>query len=223
MKKLASTLPNMLLSLGGITVGAGAVLGGMYKVTEEPIARQAREAQLKAIREVAPAFDNNPEAEADTIIISDKPCIVYPARMDGRLVGAAVKAYTMEGFAGEVSVMAGFTADGTVKDYRVLRQAETPGLGTKMEMWFRDPAAARSVIGKNPAVTNFTVSKDGGDIDGITAATISSRAFLSVMRDAYDAYAATADLKPLDGHSGASKQKDPASPGKEKSVKVSEK
>ncbi|MDE7159409.1 MAG: RnfABCDGE type electron transport complex subunit G [Muribaculaceae bacterium] len=215
MKKLQSTLPNMLLSLGVITVGAGAVLGGMYKVTEEPIARQAREAQLEAIREVAPPFDNNPEAEADTIIISDKSCVVYPARMKGHLVGAAVKAYTMEGFAGEVTVMAGFTADGTVKDYRVLRQAETPGLGTKMETWFRDPAAARSVIGKNPAVTNFTVSKDGGDIDGITAATISSRAFLSVMRDAYDAYAATADLKTIDARSGASKQKEPAHSGKD--------
>lgn len=210
MKKLASTLPNMLLSLGVITIGSGAILGGMYKLTEAPIARQAQEAQLAAIREVAPAFDNNPEAEADTVVVSDRPCVVYPARMNGKLVGAAVKAYTMEGFAGEVSVMAGFSADGSVRDYRVLRQGETPGLGTKMETWFRDPTAARSVIGKNPAVTNFTVSKDGGDIDGITAATISSRAFLSVLRDAYDAYATTADLRHIDGHSGASPQKERA-------------
>ncbi len=188
MKKLASTLPNMLLSLGIVTVGSGAILGVMYQVTKEPIERQAREAQLTAIRDVAPPFDNDPEAQADTVQVGDHTCIVYPAMQDGKLVGAAVKASTMEGFGGEIVVMAGFTADGTVKDYRVLQQAETPGLGTKMETWFRDPTAARSVIGKNPATTTFTVSKDGGDIDAITAATISSRAFLGVMRDAYEAY-----------------------------------
>lgn len=95
----------------------------------------------------------------------------------------------MNGFAGEIAVMCGFEADGTVKDYRVLQQAETPGLGTKMETWFRDPAGARSVIGKNPESTSFFVTKDsGGQIDGITAATISSRAFLETMRNAYEAY-----------------------------------
>ena len=72
-----------------------------------------------------------------------------------------------------------------------MKQAETPGLGSKMEMWFRDPAGARSVIGKNPETTPFYVTKDKeqhGAIDGITAATISSRAFLESMRDAYQAY-----------------------------------
>ena len=89
------------------------------------------------------------------------------------------------------AAFAGFNADGSVRDYRVLKQAETPGLGSKMEMWFRDPAGARSVIGKNPETTPFYVTKDKeqhGAIDGITAATISSRAFLESMRDAYQAY-----------------------------------
>lgn len=188
MKKLPSTLPNMLLSLGIVSIGAGAILGAMYQVTKEPIERQAREAQIAAIREVAPPFDNDPEAQADTVTVGDNVCIVYPARENGRLVGAAVKGRTMEGFGGEIVLMVGFTADGTVRDYRVLQQAETPGLGSKMETWFRDPTAARSVIDRNPATSNFTVSKDGGDIDAITAATISSRAFLGVMRDAYEAY-----------------------------------
>ena len=110
---------------------------------------------------------------------------------DGRLNGAAVETSSNNGFAGEITVMAGFNADGSVRDYRVLKQAETPGLGSKMEMWFRDPAGARSVIGKNPETTPFYVTKDKeqhGAIDGITAATISSRAFLESMRNAYDAY-----------------------------------
>lgn len=178
----------MLLSLGTITVGAGAILGLMYQVTKEPIERQAREAQITAIREVAPPFDNNPEAMADTVTIDGRPCVVYPAMMQGQPAGAAVKASTMAGFGGEIVIMAGFEADGTIRDYRVLSQAETPGLGTKMETWFRDPAGARSVLGRNPGACDMTVSKDGGEIDAITAATISSRAFLGVMRDAYNAY-----------------------------------
>lgn len=189
MKKLASTLPNMILSLGIITIASGALLGWVYSITKEPIALQAAAQQQAAIAEVAPAFDNNPEADKWETEINGVPFTVYPAYDDGKLVGAAVKGSSMNGFAGEITVMCGFEADGTVKDYRVLQQAEPPGLGTKMEPWFRDPAGARSVIGKNPASTSFFVTKDsGGEIDGITAATISSRAFLETMRNAYEAY-----------------------------------
>ena len=189
MKKLAATLPNMILSLGIITIASGALLGWVYSITKEPIALQAAAQQQAAIAEVAPAFDNNPEVDKWETEINGVPFTVYPAYDDGKLVGAAVKGSSMNGFAGEITVMCGFEADGTVKDYRELQQAETPGLGTKMEPWFRDPAGARSVIGKNPASTSFFVTKDsGGEIDGITAATISSRAFLETMRNAYEAY-----------------------------------
>ena len=146
MKKLASTLPNMILSLGIITIASGALLGWVYSITKEPIALQAAAQQQAAIAEVAPAFDNNPEADKWETEINGVPFTVYPAYDDGKLVGAAVKGSSMNGFAGEITVMCGFEADGTVKDYRVLQQAETPGLGTKMEPWFRDPAGARSVL-----------------------------------------------------------------------------
>ena len=188
MKKLASTLPNMILSLGTITIVAGAILGATYAATKEPIAKQQQMQQEAAIASVAPKFDNNPEAEKWETDIDGQTYTVYPARENGKLVGAAVKGATMSGFAGEIVVMCGFEADGTVKDYRVLQQAETPGLGTKMEEWFRDPTGARSVIGKNPGTVDFHVTKDQGAIDGITAATISSRAFLGVMRHAYKAF-----------------------------------
>ncbi|MCM1291115.1 MAG: RnfABCDGE type electron transport complex subunit G [Prevotella sp.] len=191
MRKLASTFPNMLLSLGLITAISGALLGYVYTMTEEPIARQAEEAQVLAIKEVAPPFDNNPRAEAKNFSIDGNEFTVYPAKMHGELVGAAVKGCSMNGFSGEIDVMAGFEKDGTLKDYRVLQQAETPGLGSRMEVWFRDPTAARSVIGKNPALIPFYVTKDAehnGAIDGITAATISSRAFLEALRNAYSAY-----------------------------------
>lgn len=191
MKKIASTLPNMVLSLGIITALAGALLGGVYALTEQPIARQAAADRIKAISEVAPPFTNNPDADAREIILDGIHYTVYPAINGDTLAGAAVLASSMNGFAGEISVMAGFNADGALRDYRVIKHAETPGLGSKMEQWFRDPVAERSVLGKNPAKTHFYVTKDKeqqGEIDAITAATISSRAFLETLRHAYEAY-----------------------------------
>lgn len=191
MKKLSSTLPNMILSLGVIAAVAGALLGGMYAITKDPIAEAEKKQLTASIAEVAPPFTNSPEADKVTVNIKGREFTVYPAYNGDKLEGAAVLGTTMEGFSGEIAVLCGFEADGTVKDYRVIRHAETPGLGAKMEEWFHDPTGARSVIGKNPSVQNFYVTKDkaqNGEIDAITAATISSRAFLGVMREAYMAY-----------------------------------
>lgn len=191
MKKLKSTLPNMVLSLGIIGIVAGGLLGGMYAITKEPIATAEKKQLTESIAEVAPAFNNSPEDDKTTVSIDGKEYTIYPALENGKLKGAAVLGQTMDGFSGEVVVLCGFDAEGNIKDYRVIRQAETPGLGAKMEEWFHDPTGARSVIGKNPSVENFYVTKDAaqhGEIDAITAATISSRAFLGVIRKAYMAY-----------------------------------
>ena len=90
--------------------------------------------------------------------------------------------------------MVGFKPDGSINNYSVLEHKETPGLGTKMEPWFKttDPTKANcNIIGKNPGTNNLTVSKDGGEVDAITAATISSRAFLEAVQTAYNEYKKT--------------------------------
>lgn len=219
MKKLKSTLPNMILSLGIVSIVAAGLLGGMYMITKEPIAKMEEKSRIDAIRRVAPEFDNNPVADAVEITTKGgTKCTVFPAYLKGKFNGAAVSTYSMEGFGGEVRIMAGFNADGTVKDYQVLSHAETPGLGSKMELWFRDPKDARSVLGKSPAEVSFYVVKDkeqGGEIDGITAATISSRAFLGALREAFEAFRSVQQTKegnsdiPAaigDGQTGASKK-----------------
>lgn len=191
MKKLESTLPNMILSLGIICVLSGLLLGGAYSITKEPIAIQMKKQQQQAIIDVAPPFNNDPEKEKWQTEIDGALFTVYPAMQDGKLVGGAVEGSSMNGFAGEITVICGFDVNGTVRDYRVIRQAETPGLGSKMETWFRDPTASRSVLGKNPESFSFYVTKDsGGQVDAITAATISSRAFLEILRNAFTAYKA---------------------------------
>jgi len=190
--KKESTFTNMVLVLFIITLVASAALGGLYELTKEPIAAAKLAKKLKAIKAVVPAFDNNPSDEMYEVEMpSGDKLEFYPATNGGELVGTAVKTYTTNGFSGYIWVMVGFKPDGTVNNYSVLEHKETPGLGTKMAGWFKpsDPKKAKSsIINKNPGTVNFIVSKDGGDIDAITAATISSRAFLDAVQTAYNEY-----------------------------------
>ncbi len=183
----------MLLSLGIITIVAALILGGVYALTKDTIADAERKAQVQAISEVAPEFDNNPLDEQYVYVANagtkdSLEIVVYPARKGDELVGAAVKSITMNGFSGEIVVMCGFKADGTINNYKVLKHAETAGLGSKMQEWFRTDKGSQNVIGLNPGKDKVRVKKDGGQVDAITAATISSRAFLAAIADAYKAY-----------------------------------
>ncbi len=175
---MKSTLVNMVLSLGVITVVAASALAGVYTLTKEPIAQAKAQKQQDAIGEVLPGieFNNNPAAEATEVEINGETVTVFPARKDGELVGTAVESHDNNGFSGLITVMYGFDPAGVITGYAVMQHAETPGLGSKMGEWFCDPA--HSIIGLDSNTSNLTVSKDGGDIDAITAATISSRAFL---------------------------------------------
>lgn len=171
----------MVLSLGIITVVAAAALAGVYTLTEEPIAQAKAEKQKAAIGQVLPdiQFNNNPADEATEVTVDGETVTVFPARQDGELVGMAVESHDTNGFSGLITVMYGFNAAGDITGYAVMQHAETPGLGSKMGEWFCNPA--HSIIGLNAATSNLTVSKDGGDVDAITAATISSRAFLRAL------------------------------------------
>lgn len=178
---MKSTLVNMVLSLGVITVVAAAALAGVYTATKAPIEQAKAEKQKAAIGQVLPeiSFNNNPADEAAEITVNGETVTVFPARQDGEIVGIAVESHDTNGFSGNITVMYGFNPSGDITGYAVMQHTETPGLGSKMEEWFRNPA--HSIIGLNAATSNLTVSKDGGDVDAITAATISSRAFLRAL------------------------------------------
>lgn len=194
MEKLKSTLPNMLLSLTCVCLVAGAALAGVNKITSAPIAESKSKTLQEAIKKVTPAFDNNPTAERYKAATSEgDSLIIYPATKDGELVGVAVESNTKKGFNGEIQVMVGFDTKGTLVNYSVLKHGETPGLGSKMEEWFHEDKNKQSILGRSLSNESLKVSKDGGDVDAITAATISSRAFMDAVNRAYSAYASTKD------------------------------
>lgn len=183
MAKLPSTFTNMVLSLTLIALVAAGALGGVYLLTEKPIAEQKQQKQTNAIGSVLPEAENRTITQPETI----NGYIIHRAYADSTYLGAAVETET-DGFGGKIKLMVGFDAEGNIVNYEVLEQTETPGLGTHIVEWFKTDKNHQSILGHNPANTNLTVSKDGGDIDAITAATISSRAFLLAVSNAYAAY-----------------------------------
>ena len=190
MAKLKSTFRNMFLSLSLICLTVAILLAQVNKMTATPIA-EAKAMKLQgAISEVVPEFDNDPTAEAFTMAAGQgDSLLVYPAKRGSEIVGYAMNSYTNNGFSGNIQLMVGFDMEHRIVNYAVLQHAETPGLGSKMGEWFRDEERpSRSVIGRDLSAGSLAVSNDGGDIDAITASTITSRAFLEAVNRAYAAY-----------------------------------
>ena len=179
MKKLESSFANMVIVLTVITVVAAACLGAMNNLTAEPIAASKKAKQEEAIKAVLPEFTT---VDEETIVNEQKIFRAYNA--NGELVGIAIETKEL-GFGGDVTTMVGFDANGTIVDYSLLAHAETPGLGSKLVDWFKVKSDIRGTgANKMP----LRVSKDGGEYDAITAATISSRAFLNSINKAYETY-----------------------------------
>ena len=178
----------MLVALLVIAAVSGGVLGLVYGVTKDAIAEVDQKKNEAAIQAVLP-LEGEITYKADTMTFTDEgatlsfPCnLAYDA--NGNFQGAAVK--TSEGgFGGKIDMMVGFLADGTIKGTSVLSHAETPGLGANMTGKFKD-----QFVDKNPADFRLIVKKDGGDVDAITAATITSRAFSKAVDKAYKAFMA---------------------------------
>ena len=186
MKKLESTLTNMLLVLTGVTVVSVALLAWVNTLTKDAIAQANAKTLSDAVNAVVPGFDNNPIDEKTTQEIDGIEYSIYPATKNGTTIGAAVQTSTM-GFGGELTILVGFNAGGEIIDYSVLSHSETPGLGSKSTEWFKKGNKG-DITGLNPGQTPLSVSKDGGQVDAITASTITSRAFLKAVNAAYAAY-----------------------------------
>lgn len=177
----------MLLVLTGVTVVSVALLAWVNELTKEPIAQANAKALNDAVNLVIPGFDNDPIAEKKMQEVNGVEYAVYPATKGGEYIGAAVEASSM-GFGGELKILVGFDAQGNILNYSLLSHAETPGLGSKADVWFKEGGKG-DITGMNPGESPLAVSKDGGKVDAITASTITSRAFLNAVNGAYAAFA----------------------------------
>lgn len=178
----------MTLSLTVICLVCAALLGLVHHITQPRIDIAKQDKVNSAIAAVLPTFDNNPSDTTKVIVIGDSK--VYTATSGGSIVGYAIQVKS-SGFGGPFQMMVGFTPDGTIYNTSVISHSETPGLGAKITDGNIQPRA--QVKGKNPGVNNISVIKDGGEIDAITASTITSRAFLKGVNLAYDVFKQISD------------------------------
>jgi Na+-translocating ferredoxin:NAD+ oxidoreductase subunit G len=184
MAKTESTFKNMVLSLTLIALGAAVCLGYVYQMTKAPIELSALNKKLDAIKQVVPEFNNNPDEEMFKLPTGEGDSLeIFPAKKDNIIVGYAINTYTKKGFSGNINLIAGFRPDGTIINISILQQKETPGLGSKMT----EPFFKNQFNNKNPSIFKLKVKKDGGQVDAISAATISSRAFCDAVQRAYNA------------------------------------
>lgn len=180
----------MTVVLTATAIVTGGLLAFVNSVTEGPIKEVNEQATKDGIVKVM-GGNPNIKTKTDSVKIDDKTFVVYNVTDEnGNAIGNAVESTTM-GFGGDLKVLTGFDAEGNILGYTILGHAETPGLGAKATDWFQKGGKG-DIIGKNPAKNNLTVSKDGGEVDAITASTITSRAFLKAVNEAYTASAQAA-------------------------------
>ena len=200
---MESSLKNMVLVLFTITLLSSAAVGGVYMLTKEPIAQAKVAAVNNALKQVLPEYEST---TSQTIEVAELPIVTHTATVADKAVGYAVESISKNGFGGAVRLMVGFDAEGKILNINVLEQKETPGLGTKMAD--EGNVLLLSLKDKNAAEVNMTVKKDGGDIDALTAATISSRAYAEAVAVAYEAYKVASGKQSVAGDvaTGATKQ-----------------
>ena len=195
-----SSFKNMTLCLFAICLVCSGLLAGVYALTKEPIDQAAKAKNEAAIMEVLP--DTVVAIEEERTVEMSGTTYTYNLGYDaeGNTAGCAVNV-TALGFGGPIVIKVGFDADGVIWNTKVLSQSETPGLGAKCV----EPAFSDQFRNLDPQETKLGVKKDGGDIDAITASTITSRAYISGIETAIYVFATiTCTPMPLDTCTGAS-------------------
>ena len=174
-----SNAPRLIASLTVVCVVSAFCLSVVNGMTKTPIHEQERLAKLKAVRAVLPEFDNDPIS--DTLSVEtgsegdSKRILVYVGKKNGSPSGIAFEALG-EGYGGMISMVLGIDVNGQVSGVHILKHAETPGLGSRInEPGFRQALKGKSLANSKLFRGDLAVKKDGGDIDAIAGATISSR------------------------------------------------
>ncbi|MFY0652760.1 MAG: RnfABCDGE type electron transport complex subunit G [Cyclobacteriaceae bacterium] len=190
METKKSSFLNMVLTLGLVTLVAAVALGYVYDWTEEPIALAKLEKQKKAIEAVVAEYNNDPIGDSYKVGLPQAPdarkkadsLVFYPAKMNGELQTTAIKTYSMLGYSGKIELMVGFDRSNKIFNIQILGHKETPGLGSKIS----DEGFLQQYLNKSPKDMDLKVKKDGGDVDAISGATISSRAVSDAIELAFE-------------------------------------
>lgn len=208
-----STFSNMLVTLVVVTGVAAVSLGFVYKLTKDPIATAKAEKQMRAIQAVVGEYDNDPLTDSYQVCkgqqhqhrfrkraqckdheqaAEGETLTFYPASLQTTPTATAIQTHSDKGYGGRIELMVGIDSEGVIKNIQVVSHAETPGLGSKI----RDDDFVKQFIGRKVTAAALQVKKDGGDVDAISGATISSRAFCEAVQKAINAWGETNESNP---------------------------
>ncbi len=185
MKNKESTITNMIIAMASVCFFSALTIGYVYDLTAPKIKKAKEDKIISTISKVVTKFNNNPYAEKIQITSHDatSSLTLYPAKKDGVVTSVAISSTAM-GYNGNIEVIVGFLLDGTITRYEVIEQKETPGIGDVIQK----DIFANQFIGLISYINNFKLSKNGGDIDAISGATVSSNAVANAVEKAANAY-----------------------------------
>jgi electron transport complex protein RnfG len=199
MMLLGQSITRNSLLLGVFAIVTTLVIAGTYLSTRERIAQQIRQAEQKALLEIVPHERHDNSMLDDTLAVGPEADglglkgekAIYLARQQGEVVAAILPVVAPDAYSGEIELIVGVNADGTVAGVRALTHRETPGLGDKVDLKKSD-----WVLGfngkslQNPQPDRWAVKKDKGVFDQFTGATITPRAVVAATRRALEYTAA---------------------------------
>ncbi|KUL31652.1 RnfABCDGE type electron transport complex subunit G [Chlorobium limicola] len=164
--------PVIFLTLAALI--SAALLATVSDFTREPIAAAKAEMKRKAIEQIFPF-----EVESMKTVTKGKSVFYEVYDSKNALRGIAVEADTDKGYGGTIEILLGVSPEHRVIDYKVLSHLETPGLGDKIDK----PKFRKQFHEKILEGPIWKVHKDGGFVDELTAATISSRAITDAVQN----------------------------------------
>ena len=189
------------LILGAFAVITTAIIAATYLATKDQIAEQERIARAKALLEIVPLERHDNQMLDDTVEVADldllgfaAPATAFVARKNNEIVAFILPVTAPDGYSGDIKMIVGINADGSVAGVRVLAHAETPGLGDKVELQKSDWILGFS--GKsltNPLPASWSVKRDKGEFDQFTGATITPRAVTKAVARALQYFAGQRD------------------------------
>ena len=182
MKPVKSNLFNMIMAMAVVSVCSAASIGYVYQKTKEPIEISKNLKISQAVEDMVGKFNNKPFEEK--MVFMNGSMELYPAKENGELTSVGVKTYSNNGFGGKIELIVGFSRNGDINGYKVIQQNETPGLGTKIT----ESKFSNQFVGLNAFSDNFELRKNGGQIDALTGATISSNAVVDAVKKAITVY-----------------------------------
>ncbi len=201
------TIAQMVIVLLVIAAVCSAGVATVYAITKDTIAETNAKKLQKSLSEVLPEYD---KTDTLTVKTANGNAFCYIAQKDGKTVGYAIKASNTNGYNGLVEILTGFDQMGKIINTSATVLNETPGLGQKA----LEPKFKEQFQGFEPSKKTLKVKKDGGDVDAISAATITSRAYTLAVQQAFDALQTLLGNK-VDTHSGATSSANPNSDERE--------